>query len=672
METLCTREQPVVTTDMISTRSPTKSKPRKRKRVKSSYIAEFRPTNKKKISKDKSRSCERNTQGTKSSKTSHPDSTTKEKASKGFWDSSCAMRSKLLPLPNGIGSVDLDMTFVPSSARHLVLPSSWTVHQLKPIHQKKWSKTSCPLSTFFPQRCVVKEDTQALLDAIFKREEKEKPTILEMKAIIKEEKNNTLSDRQVHFQYKKQILATRFAARQPIIRASQSPLQVSKLQVKILKSWIKTTNQLQNQIIWFLRNFDPAFRFLVQGKDSTSEPTQVAKKRLSFIQGNDKFRKQWVSTKWTCGKKKYFYRDLFTVHKNLRSMGIAIPKCPMKVSADAVMRLLSNVSGLLTRLQKNQALRQKKPWIRKYKFKMHFRQTHQIRDGIICIDAGIYKFCGDEVLSFKELGGMRFQCSPSVKRSAKVGQICIKLERNKFCLRIPYQTYVSKTKHNFREQLTTVALDPGCRKFLTYFDCFGNVGIIGNRAYRPLRSLIVTASNAVRRIRSEKKRWKQKKRIYRKLGAFKTAKRKHRLRVLKLAKRYRKCMNRTQNITKDAHYKISHWLLKKYDHVILPKLNVSFMAKRKSGLGCRTRTSMIQLRHAAFRRRLIETSTLYGGQKVYCGGEAYTSMTCSSCGTLNRKLGASETFKCATCLYCSDRDVNAARNILLLYTKPKK
>ena len=127
-----------------------------------------------------------------------------------------------------------------------------------------------------------------------------------------------------------------------------------------------------------------------------------------------------------------------------------------------------------------------------------------------------------------------------------------------------------------------------------------------------------------------------------------------------------------QNLRKDAHYKIANWLCRQYDHIILTRLNVKYMSKKKSGLGRSTRKAMLKLGHFQFRQILVQKASQYPGTKIYIGGEAYISKTCGQCGQLNYKLGSSEIFRCrfTSCGYKSDRDVNAARNIMLLYGKP--
>ena len=45
--------------------------------------------------------------------------------------------------------------------------------------------------------------------------------------------------------------------------------------------------------------------------------------------------------------------------------------------------------------------------------------------------------------------------------------------------------------------------------------------------------------------------------------------------------------------------------------------------------------------------------------------EAYTTKTCSNCSTINN-VGLSRTYKCLKCNILLGRDINAARNIMLL------
>ena len=58
---------------------------------------------------------------------------------------------------------------------------------------------------------------------------------------------------------------------------------------------------------------------------------------------------------------------------------------------------------------------------------------------------------------------------------------------------------------------------------------------------------------------------------------------------------------------------------------------------------------------------------MYKNKTIVRGSEAYTSKQCGRCGTLQDKLGSSLLFTCGQCALESDRDIHAARNILLRF-----
>ena len=78
-----------------------------------------------------------------------------------------------------------------------------------------------------------------------------------------------------------------------------------------------------------------------------------------------------------------------------------------------------------------------------------------------------------------------------------------------------------------------------------------------------------------------------------------------------------------------------------------------------------TKQRSMMLRHGMFASRLIQTASDYEGIRIIRCSEAYTSKQCGACGELNDKLGGSKTFNCQQCGAVADRDVHAARNILL-------
>ncbi len=80
-----------------------------------------------------------------------------------------------------------------------------------------------------------------------------------------------------------------------------------------------------------------------------------------------------------------------------------------------------------------------------------------------------------------------------------------------------------------------------------------------------------------------------------------------------------------------------------------------------------TARGMLTRPHYAFREMLKAKAELFPWVNVVECDEAYTSNTCGCCGTIHQTLSGSKVFKCKACKYVADRDINAARNILLRY-----
>ncbi len=141
--------------------------------------------------------------------------------------------------------------------------------------------------------------------------------------------------------------------------------------------------------------------------------------------------------------------------------------------------------------------------------------------------------------------------------------------------------------------------------------------------------------------------------------------------------RYRDKMNhlyrRIKNCINDLHHKASKWLLERYDHIVIPAFGVKKMSQKENPttgerrvFGKSTARKMLTWGHFQFRRILTAKADRYGS-KIHLCTEEYTSKTCTKCGRLNHRLGASKWFSCPynNCTHACDRDLNAARNILL-------
>ena len=102
---------------------------------------------------------------------------------------------------------------------------------------------------------------------------------------------------------------------------------------------------------------------------------------------------------------------------------------------------------------------------------------------------------------------------------------------------------------------------------------------------------------------------------------------------------------------------------------MLPSFDVSQMvANDGRKLNRRTVMLMTAWGHYRFKQRLLLKAREFG-KKVVIVNEAYTSKTCSCCGSIHTSLGGSKVYKCKQCNKTMDRDVNGAKNIYLKIVK---
>ena len=116
-------------------------------------------------------------------------------------------------------------------------------------------------------------------------------------------------------------------------------------------------------------------------------------------------------------------------------------------------------------------------------------------------------------------------------------------------------------------------------------------------------------------------------------------------------------------LTDEIHWKAAAFLCGNFDTVLLPEFGAAAMLKKR-GLSSRTKRDMQAWAHGRFRERMLHKARETRTRVVVCG-EAYTSKTCGHCGWQHDRLGSSKTFVCGQCGKVFDRDVNAARNVLL-------
>jgi len=125
----------------------------------------------------------------------------------------------------------------------------------------------------------------------------------------------------------------------------------------------------------------------------------------------------------------------------------------------------------------------------------------------------------------------------------------------------------------------------------------------------------------------------------------------------------------------EVHKKMSTWLCRNHRVVLIPIFETARMSARRKPdgrsrrLNSKTARAMCTWAHYRFRERLKAKAELFPWCRVIECDEAYTSKTCGRCGQLHHKLGGNKTMRCPHpgCGYVADRDISAARNILLRF-----
>jgi transposase len=184
--------------------------------------------------------------------------------------------------------------------------------------------------------------------------------------------------------------------------------------------------------------------------------------------------------------------------------------------------------------------------------------------------------------------------------------------------------------------------DLGVRTFITCYTPDGYVYHIGKNDIRTLYSLFYFKNKLQGRMSKE------------------TGRRKRRMR-----KAWIRASKRIHNLVNDFHKKTAGWMLKNFNILIIPKLDVNQFRKKKTSKS--TRNKMRIWRHCSFIDCLKNMQRRFPSCSVIIPTEEFTSKTCSHCGCLHQTLGRNKTFQCPnpTCQQIFDRDVNASLNILL-------
>jgi putative transposase len=180
-----------------------------------------------------------------------------------------------------------------------------------------------------------------------------------------------------------------------------------------------------------------------------------------------------------------------------------------------------------------------------------------------------------------------------------------------------------------------VALDPGVRTFMSLYG-FGVYGDFGKGDFGRIRRLCYHLDELQGKIAKSKRRQRQ--------------------RMKKASQRLRW---RIRDLVDDLHKKLAYFLVTRFDVILLPTFETQQMVSK---LHSKTARAMMTWAHYRFKQHLKAKAEEYSAVVVGVN-EAYTSKTCSYCGTI-QNIGSKKRFRCS-CGVDVDRDHQGARGILL-------
>lgn len=207
---------------------------------------------------------------------------------------------------------------------------------------------------------------------------------------------------------------------------------------------------------------------------------------------------------------------------------------------------------------------------------------------------------------------------------------------------VPVKKYKTKQKN-------IIGLDPGHRTFMTGYSETEvvNYGDKNKIRLEHLSSLSHKLQSKIEKLKNERKckTWKCKKLSY----------------------HFKMLKNKVSNIVDDLHKRTALDLCKNYKNIIIPPFETQKMSSKTNiKIGKVVRRNLNNLSHYKFRMFLIHKAKEYDS-KIYVNDEAYTTKTCTSCGSLNTNVSQEKT-TCKDCKNSICRDINGARNIFIKHT----
>ena len=302
-------------------------------------------------------------------------------------------------------------------------------------------------------------------------------------------------------------------------------------------------------------------------------------------------------------------------------------KVPSYLRALVIKNFISNVNASLTNLRNGNITH----------FSLNYQSKKYTKSYSLELKKSLVNFS-------KKEGTFKFYSTffPEDSNSFKVGKRFMKNCKNLYdgsydsklhydCVHKKWSLIIlndSSERTKVHEKIKMAAIDPGVKTFATVYDSEGNSW----KAELPREKI---------------------KKLQRKIACLQS--------LRKTQKSINKYHRKINNTVKNFHHKLSIFLSDNYELVVLPPFE-SQELRAKSGNHGYNNILLNVNRHYQFSQLLSYKLN----QKVSRIGEAWTSKTCSSCGNIKNDLNLEmRTYECTSCFISLDRDVNAAKNILM-------
>lgn len=361
-------------------------------------------------------------------------------------------------------------------------------------------------------------------------------------------------------------------------------------------------------------NLEPSSPYIPKSRTIRIIPT--AKQRRVLFDWSAAYRKTWNVSLHAVNTKAQpptveALRKRFVIRKHMsgasRRLMKWVVRTPKRVREYAVIDLVACYKAGATKIKK--------------KLQTHFQLKPKTAysSNTISISHEMVKRVDDTTIS---ISGMLIRTTETLPDELK-HNMRLSIVEGEFFLHVP--RFLGDADIPQRKQPNNddvVGIDPGLRKFATFYSPRGDCGYAGAELMDLLNDQYRISDNA------------------------------------KTSQRRRKVERRIRNRIDDFHWKFAHWLLSRYRTILIPRL---YVARANAA----NKRHMKYMKHCLFVNRLCEKALEYPGSSVHVISEAYTSMQCGRCFTLNRQLGAAEVFTCKHCKLVMDRDVHSARNMIL-------